>query len=81
MPLRKDWEKVKEAIMKEVLVAKFTQYDDTKKTLLSTGDKTLVEHTKNDSYQLRSPLASFIYLICSSLFLSFSSFLLFVFFL
>jgi ribA/ribD-fused uncharacterized protein len=49
-PLRKDWETVKDDIMREALRAKFTQNDDLKKILLETGDALIVEHTKNDSY-------------------------------
>ena len=48
--LRRDWESVKDAIMREVVLAKFTQHDDLRELLLSTGDATLVEHTENDSY-------------------------------
>jgi ribA/ribD-fused uncharacterized protein len=50
LPLRRDWERVKEQIMLEVVRAKFTQHDDLKQVLLVTGDATLVEHTANDSY-------------------------------
>lgn len=50
LPLRKDWEKVKLNIMKTALMAKFTQHDDCIETLMSTKGKTLIEHTKNDSY-------------------------------
>lgn len=49
-PLRKDWEMVKVDIMKSVLLAKFTQHEDLKKLLLSTGDQDIIEHTKNDCY-------------------------------
>ena len=49
-PLRKDWETVKDDIMREALKAKFTQNKDLKKILLDIGDAILVEHTKNDSY-------------------------------
>ncbi len=49
-PLRKDWETVKDDIMREALRAKFTQNDELKKILLETGDAELVEHTANDSY-------------------------------
>jgi N-glycosidase YbiA len=49
-PLRKDWEVVKDDIMREALRAKFTQHEDLKKILLETGDAYLVEHTTNDSY-------------------------------
>ena len=50
LPLRKDWEDVKERIMMEALVAKVRQHPSVKKLLLETGDETLVEHTVNDSY-------------------------------
>lgn len=49
-PLRKDWETVKDDVMREALRAKFTQNKELKNTLLETGDAILVEHTKNDSY-------------------------------
>jgi ribA/ribD-fused uncharacterized protein len=49
-PLRKDWEAVKDQIMREALRAKFTQHKDLKRILLETGDATLVEHTANDNY-------------------------------
>lgn len=50
LPLRKDWELVKESIMKEALVAKIDQYPKIKDLLLSTGDSEIVEHTENDNY-------------------------------
>lgn len=49
-PLRKDWESVKNNIMRKAVYAKFTQHDDLRELLLSTGDKKLVEHTERDSY-------------------------------
>lgn len=49
-PLRKDWETVKDDIMREALRAKFTQHKDLKEILLETGDALIVEHTKNDRY-------------------------------
>jgi ribA/ribD-fused uncharacterized protein len=49
-PLRRDWETVKVAVMREVVLAKFTQHDDIRQVLISTGDATIVEHTENDSY-------------------------------
>ena len=48
--LRRDWESVKDAVMREAVLAKFTQHEDLRELLLSTGDATLVEHTENDSY-------------------------------
>lgn len=49
-PLRKDWERVKLGIMREVVEAKFRQHDELRTLLLTTGDAKLVEHTTNDSY-------------------------------
>lgn len=49
-PLRKDWEAVKDDIMREALRAKFTQHKDLKKILLETDNAILVEHTANDNY-------------------------------
>jgi ribA/ribD-fused uncharacterized protein len=49
-PLRRDWESVKDNVMYQALVAKFTQHDDLRQILLGTGDALLVEHTENDSY-------------------------------
>lgn len=49
-PLRLDWEEVKDDIMYEVVLAKFTQHKALREVLLGTGDATLVEHTANDSY-------------------------------
>ena len=48
--LRGDWEEKKEEIMLTALRAKFTQHHELKQLLLSTDDKTLVEHTINDRY-------------------------------
>jgi ribA/ribD-fused uncharacterized protein len=49
-PLRSDWEKVKDDIMREALLVKFTQHPKLHALLLSTGDAELIEHTKNDKY-------------------------------
>ena len=48
--LRPDWEKIKDRIMREVVLAKFSQHEAAKTTLLGTDAKVLVEHTKNDAY-------------------------------
>ena len=50
LPLRRDWESVKEQVMLEALRAKFTQHEDLREILLGTGEALLVEHTTNDSY-------------------------------
>ena len=49
-PLRKDWEKVKVGIMRQGVEAKFTQHEDLRALLVSTGKRKIVEHTTNDSY-------------------------------
>ncbi len=48
--LRPDWESAKVGVMRDALVAKFTQHDELRALLLSTGNAKLVEHTENDSY-------------------------------
>lgn len=50
LPRREDWEEVKIGVMKEALIAKFTQHQDLKELLLSTGDAILIEHTSNDAF-------------------------------
>jgi len=49
-PLRRDWESVKDQVMREALAAKFEQHPELAELLLSTGDEPLVEHTTNDNY-------------------------------
>ncbi len=48
--LRRDWESAKVGIMRDAVMAKFTQHEDLQTLLLSTGDAKLVEHTENDDY-------------------------------
>ena len=49
--LREDWEEIKDQIMYEVCVAKFTQHEDLKQKLLSTGNCYLEEgNIWNDCY-------------------------------
>ncbi len=50
LPLRVDWEVVKEDVMRDALRAKFDQHPKLKLLLLSTGDAELIEHTRNDRY-------------------------------
>ena len=49
-PLRRDWETVKDDIMREALQAKFEQHPSLRSLLIQTGDAELIEHTKNDGY-------------------------------
>jgi N-glycosidase YbiA len=49
-PLRKDWESVKDSIMRKAVLEKFRQHADILAVLIGTSDAKLVEHTTNDSY-------------------------------
>jgi ribA/ribD-fused uncharacterized protein len=49
-PLRPDWEEVKDDVMREAVLAKFTQHKKIRRILMNTGNALLVEHAKNDSY-------------------------------
>lgn len=48
--LRRDWESVKDNVMREAVTAKFTQHDELRAILLATGEAKLIEHTTNDAY-------------------------------
>jgi N-glycosidase YbiA len=48
--LRLDWEAVKVGVMKEALIAKFTQHEDLGEILYKTEDALLVEHTAKDKF-------------------------------
>jgi ribA/ribD-fused uncharacterized protein len=50
LPLRNNWESVKEGFMKTALLAKFSQHEDLKILLLSTKDAYLVEASPVDDY-------------------------------
>lgn len=49
-PMRNDWDHAKDAVMKEVLLAKFTRNRMCMDALLKTGDAHLEERTQNDAY-------------------------------
>ena len=48
--VRADWAHVKDDVMLKACMAKFQQHRRLKELLLSTGHRTLIEHTTNDSY-------------------------------
>jgi N-glycosidase YbiA len=48
--LRRDWDRVKDNVMYEVVKAKFIQHTALRELLISTGDTKLIEHTENDRY-------------------------------
>lgn len=50
LPLRKDWEEVKDAVMKKAVLEKFKQNETIRKVLLATGKDNIVEKTTNDYY-------------------------------
>ena len=49
-PLRADWESVKEDLMRDALVAKFSQHAELRTLLTSTGDALLTEASLKDGY-------------------------------
>ena len=49
-PLREDWEAVKDGVMRDAVLAKFTQHPELREALLATGAALLVEHTTNDRF-------------------------------
>lgn len=50
LPLRPDWEDVKNAIMKSAVYEKFKQNEEICNKLLSTGNSQIIEKTENDYY-------------------------------
>jgi len=48
--LRRDWESAKDNVVRDAVLAKFTQHDDLRLILLDTDNAILVEQTSNDSY-------------------------------
>jgi len=51
VPLRKDWNSIKDFVMAEVLLAKFSQDSNLERKLLNTGDAKIEPHnTKHDNY-------------------------------
>jgi len=49
-PLRRDWEQVKDSVMRAAVEAKVRQHADVRAALLGTGEEPLVEDTTNDRY-------------------------------
>lgn len=49
-PLRRDWEKVKDDVMRRAVRAKFDAHEELRALLLSTGEAELVEAAPNDFY-------------------------------
>lgn len=49
-PLRKDWDLIKDNVMFDALVYKFTAHESLKELLLSTKDEDIVEFSNKDFY-------------------------------
>ncbi|WP_432249665.1 NADAR family protein [Streptomyces sanyensis] len=49
-PLRRDWERVRDDVMRVAVAAKFRAHPDIREVLLSTGDEEIVEDTTTDHY-------------------------------
>ncbi|MFJ2780108.1 MULTISPECIES: NADAR family protein [unclassified Kitasatospora] len=49
-PLRRDWERVKDDVMRRVVDAEFRTHEDIRAVLLSTGTDRIVEDTGADHY-------------------------------
>lgn len=50
LPLRRDWESVKDDVMRRAVLRKFEMHDDIRAILLSTGEEELIENAPNDYY-------------------------------
>ncbi len=50
VPIRKDWEEVKDEVMFRAVLAKFQSHADLKELLLSTGEEEIIEKTTKDYY-------------------------------
>ncbi|MDB5320671.1 MAG: hypothetical protein JWN40_2302 [Phycisphaerales bacterium] len=48
--LRRDWESVKDDVMRAAVLAKFRAHADARELLLSTGDQQIIEDTTDDHY-------------------------------
>ena len=50
LPLRKDWEKIKDAVMKKCVLEKILTYPGIKDSLLETGEQEIIEDSPIDYY-------------------------------
>lgn len=50
LPLRSDWQQVKNEIMGKAVRAKINQYFEVRELLLSTGNATIIFHAESDNY-------------------------------
>lgn len=50
LPIRSDWEQVKDAVMKKAVIAKMQQHPEVLKKLMETGDEEIIEDSPIDYY-------------------------------
>lgn len=50
VPIKGNWDNLRDAVMWKALVAKFTQNEEFKRVLLDTGNRALIERAPTDSY-------------------------------
>jgi ribA/ribD-fused uncharacterized protein len=50
LPLRPDWEQVKDEVMRRAVMCKFETYTQLRELLLATGDEEIVERNVRDEY-------------------------------
>ncbi|MFC7440673.1 NADAR family protein [Laceyella putida] len=50
MPLRKDWESIKDDVMRKAVYTKFKSHPEIQSVLLDTGEEEIVELTTTDTY-------------------------------
>ncbi len=48
--IKRNWDQIKDNVMYNVVLAKFTQHKELMHLLIQTEDAVLIEHTENDSY-------------------------------
>ncbi|GCE23820.1 NADAR family protein [Dictyobacter kobayashii] len=49
-PLRSDWERIKDDVMRRAVLRKFESHDDLRALLLATGDEEIIEDAPGDYY-------------------------------
>ena len=50
VPIREDWERVKDDVMRKAVLKKFQTHPELRELLLSTGDEEIVENAPGDCY-------------------------------
>jgi len=47
---REDWDEIKDSVMRQAVLAKFSQHEEIRRILVATGDAVIVEHSQKDRY-------------------------------